>query len=600
LLRQLDEIARKAEQYSSNAEALPKNGSSQNLKSSPLLRSQERDSSHNRNNRRTPSPSKRARSSAGRIPSPLVSPDPPTRRPSSPLKQRLPAPAKVKHQSPSRLKASSHIVTKQKLVSSSRTPSACKQILQSATRQRPSNPTKRIGSLPARVNSKAATGTMVGKGGDGRAKKSHSGLTIDASAADAEYEAQKNRVHTPQTDASTPASNRGTPASTSMRGAGTPAGVRGKSDLRSPGVKKSPTAVTAKRLSSGFSNEEAPSPLADFITQTDASGNASTPRSATAISNARKSHPSGPVPHIHVDDKSGNVVDDEGHVVAKSTDNNHLEQGSDQEDVCETVLDSLRLMCCCLSVEGNEPTSSDVTRAAPASSKAEETSRYGTRASEPVDIPSLYEEETRVRLLPKHHPDDMGKKCLVLDLDETLVHSSFRAVPGADFVIPVQIEDVVHFVYVAKRPGVDEFLTEMAQHYELVIYTASLNKYADPLLDLLDPNRVIRTRLFRESCVYYEGNYVKDLSLLDRDLSQAIIVDNSPSSYIFHPENAIDCSSFIDDPTDRELDQIGAFLAGVKDVEDVRDVCSLWRQYPNIDLPGKKENNKVDDDDRHR
>mmetsp|Transcript_10545 Transcript_10545/g.14229 ORF Transcript_10545/g.14229 Transcript_10545/m.14229 type:complete len:141 (+) Transcript_10545:157-579(+) len=140
----------------------------------------------------------------------------------------------------------------------------------------------------------------------------------------------------------------------------------------------------------------------------------------------------------------------------------------------------------------------------------------------------------------------------------------------------------------------------MAQHYELVIYTASLNKYADPLLDLLDPNRVIRTRLFRESCVYYEGNYVKDLSLLDRDLSQAIIVDNSPSSYIFHPENAIDCSSFIDDPTDRELDQIGAFLAGVKDVEDVRDVCSLWRQYPNIDLPGKKENNKVDDDDRHR
>ena len=70
---------------------------------------------------------------------------------------------------------------------------------------------------------------------------------------------------------------------------------------------------------------------------------------------------------------------------------------------------------------------------------------------------------------------------------------------------------MVHFVYVAKRPGVDEFLTEMAKHYEIVIYTASLNKYADPLLDLLDPNRVIRCRLFRESCVYYEGNYVKDL-----------------------------------------------------------------------------------------
>ena len=56
----------------------------------------------------------------------------------------------------------------------------------------------------------------------------------------------------------------------------------------------------------------------------------------------------------------------------------------------------------------------------------------------------------------------------------------------------------------------DEFLTEMAKYYEIVVYTASLNKYADPLLDLLDPNRVIRTRLFRESCVFYEGNYDKD------------------------------------------------------------------------------------------
>ena len=146
----------------------------------------------------------------------------------------------------------------------------------------------------------------------------------------------------------------------------------------------------------------------------------------------------------------------------------------------------------------------------------------------------------------------------------------------------------MHFVYVAKRPGVDEFLTEMAKHYEVVIYTASLDKYADPLLDLLDPNRVIRTRLFRESCVYYEGNYVKDLSLLDRNLSHTIIIDNSPSSYMFHPENAIDCTSFIDDMKDRELDQIAAFLVAVKDVEDVRNVCHLWRDWPDIQL-GKEE-----------
>jgi hypothetical protein len=70
---------------------------------------------------------------------------------------------------------------------------------------------------------------------------------------------------------------------------------------------------------------------------------------------------------------------------------------------------------------------------------------------------------------------------------------------------------------------------------QIVIYTASLSKYADPLLDKLDIHNVIDYRLFRESCVYHEGHYVKDLSLLNRDVSQCIIVDNSPMSYTFHP-----------------------------------------------------------------
>jgi carboxy-terminal domain RNA polymerase II polypeptide A small phosphatase len=88
--------------------------------------------------------------------------------------------------------------------------------------------------------------------------------------------------------------------------------------------------------------------------------------------------------------------------------------------------------------------------------------------------------------------------------------------------------------------------------------------------------------------VYYEGNYVKDLSLLDRDLSQAIIIDNSPSSYMFHPENAIDCSSFIDDPKDRELDQIAKFLVGIKDVPDVRGVAPQWREWPKLQSEPKQ------------
>lgn len=56
---------------------------------------------------------------------------------------------------------------------------------------------------------------------------------------------------------------------------------------------------------------------------------------------------------------------------------------------------------------------------------------------------------------------------------------------------------------------------------------------------MLDRWGVFRARLFRESCVYHRGNYVKDLNKLGRDLQQIIIVDNSPASYIFHPDNAV-------------------------------------------------------------
>jgi RNA polymerase II subunit A small phosphatase-like protein len=82
-------------------------------------------------------------------------------------------------------------------------------------------------------------------------------------------------------------------------------------------------------------------------------------------------------------------------------------------------------------------------------------------------------------------------------------------------------------------------------------------KYADPVADLLDPNHIFHSRLFRDSCTYYNGkyylkekqknqifsfflgNYIKDLSRLGRDIRKVIIIDNSPLSYLFHQDNAV-------------------------------------------------------------
>ena len=78
-----------------------------------------------------------------------------------------------------------------------------------------------------------------------------------------------------------------------------------------------------------------------------------------------------------------------------------------------------------------------------------------------------------ISLLP---PLEGEKPCLVLDLDETLVHSSFQPVAGVDYVLPVVIEGYTHQVYVRKRPYCDEFLLEASKYFEVVVFTASLSK----------------------------------------------------------------------------------------------------------------------------
>ena len=142
-----------------------------------------------------------------------------------------------------------------------------------------------------------------------------------------------------------------------------------------------------------------------------------------------------------------------------------------------------------------------------------------------------------------------------------------------------------HALEVLKRPGLDDFLTKMSQWFEVGVYTASLARYADPLLDLLDPHRTISWRLFREACCHYEGVYVKDLSRLGRSLASTVIIDNSPHSYMLQPENGIPIGSFIDDRSDQELIDMLPFLEGLKDSEDARDYLNrCMPQEPSSDI----------------
>jgi RNA polymerase II subunit A small phosphatase-like protein len=81
-----------------------------------------------------------------------------------------------------------------------------------------------------------------------------------------------------------------------------------------------------------------------------------------------------------------------------------------------------------------------------------------------------------------------------------------------------------------------------------------------------------RFESFLDKLADSDGHPVKDLSQLGRPIGDTIILDNSPASYIFHPNNAVPVSSWFNDPHDTELTDLVPFLADLSSVDDVRGV----------------------------
>ena len=179
----------------------------------------------------------------------------------------------------------------------------------------------------------------------------------------------------------------------------------------------------------------------------------------------------------------------------------------------------------------------------------------------------LYEDEF---LIPKKLPKFKDKKTLVLDLDETLVHSSFFPFGKNDVVLHVSFDGVFYNIYVLIRPWVEQFIKEMGKIYEIIIFTASIEAYASPLLDILDKEKNIQYRLYRDHCNFVNGVFIKDLKRLNRNLKDVIILDNSPLAYAFDVDNGLPILSWFDNRDDKELVHIEPLLKFLAKVDDVR------------------------------
>lgn len=145
-------------------------------------------------------------------------------------------------------------------------------------------------------------------------------------------------------------------------------------------------------------------------------------------------------------------------------------------------------------------------------------------------------------------PTNIKRKTLILDLDETLIHSLSRHNSSVfskskGKIIEIKLNNqLATLYYIYKRPFVDEFFNIVKNWFDLICFTASIKEYADPVINFLEEDfinnigsklfennsggRLFQKRFYRNDCIWEKGvGYIKDLSILTGESDQLPIED---------------------------------------------------------------------------
>lgn len=197
---------------------------------------------------------------------------------------------------------------------------------------------------------------------------------------------------------------------------------------------------------------------------------------------------------------------------------------------------------------------------------------------------------------------------ILIDLDETLIHSSFEKPEFYSFSLSIPFNDNNYDIYVQVRPGAENFLRTLCGLcynsntssdssstgfiFDVFIFTASMAEYAVPVMQRIAPWFPSCRVLTRQHCTCLQNQVsnttivVKDLTIFkDRSISKMILVDNAAESFLLQPQNGILVSTWIGDVTDTVLIQDGPgslmhFLKVCAMSDDVRSVIS--QAFPDI------------------
>ncbi|KZP20073.1 HAD-like protein [Athelia psychrophila] len=212
---------------------------------------------------------------------------------------------------------------------------------------------------------------------------------------------------------------------------------------------------------------------------------------------------------------------------------------------------------------------------------------WGRASTRFTDLFSLFQEPAFSELLPPPMPAPHGKPyTLVLSIDDLLVKSAWSR---------------EHGWRTAKRPGVDYFLAYLSQFYEIVIFTSQYSYTGAAVIEKLDPyGMFIDTthRLFRESTRSVKGSIVKDLSLLNRDLSKLIVVDTDADHVALQLDNAIIPPKWDGSRGDRGLIALIPFLESIG-IYKPPDVRPIIKAYQGKDIPIEYAKREAEDKQKH-
>ena len=177
------------------------------------------------------------------------------------------------------------------------------------------------------------------------------------------------------------------------------------------------------------------------------------------------------------------------------------------------------------------------------------------------------------------------KYTLILDLDETLIYAQ------RNFNCQFKKNEInINKKRIILRPGLHDFLHEMKLLFELIIFSSGTSEYVDPIIKIIEKNeKYFDYILYRKHLTLDEnGNNVKNLELLGRDLNKVIIIDDIPRYFQLQKENGINikpfCGNILSDT--KTLETLTYALKKIRiDADETKDIRKSLEKYKYLLYP---------------